>query len=139
MTYSRATTLPTSPGQGRVLSSVVLMLVLLLLSACSSVPAELLIQTAPSEIKRPDARPNLPNPQPIEQLRFKWKVITPDRLPEGDDWVFLGITPKAYEDTAKNTAEIDRFIKVARWLFKYYRGELPVDAVPPWTRVGPES
>ena len=83
------------------------------------------------EIERPQEHPPLPNPQAIQQRDVDWKVLTPETLPEGTDWVFFGVTPRDYEDLSLNQADVLRFITEAVWRLRYYRGELPSDAVPP--------
>lgn len=79
-------------------------------------------------IEQPDVRPPLPNPRPIETAPFKWQVITRERLPEGDNWVYYAITPKDYEVLSRNMADILRWVREARWRMDYYRGEGPLDA-----------
>ncbi len=117
-----STTSGHSRGAGRVWLSAVSITVLLLFSGCSNLnPIELFTTTV--EIDRPDERPALPNPKPIETSPFKWRVITPDRLPEGGGWVYYGITPKSYEVLARNMADILRWVKEAKWRLDYYRGE----------------
>ena len=83
------------------------------------------------QIERAPERPPLPNPKPIEQRDFSWVVITPDRLPEGDDWVFFGLTPRDYESLSLNTADTLRWVREAMWRLRYYRGELPANTTPP--------
>lgn len=80
-----------------------------------------------TEIKQPDAHPPLPNPRPIETSPFKWHVLTQDRLPEGDTWVYYGVTPKEYEVLARNMADMLRWVREAQWRLKYYRGEGQLD------------
>ena len=94
-----------------------------MLSACSSVPAALNVLTAPVQIDRPTERPPLPNPPPIETRKLEWTVLTPETLPLGDDWVFFGLTPRAYEDLSLNQADTLRFIDEAMWRLNYYTGE----------------
>ena len=87
-------------------------------------PPVLSVRTAPVEIERPDERPPLPNPAPIEEPReIEWKVLTPETLPVTDDWVFFGLSPEDYEDLSTNTAELLRWIQEAQWRLQYYRGE----------------
>ncbi len=80
-----------------------------------------------TEIKQPDARPPLPNPNPINTAPFKWKVLTHTRLPEDDRWVYYGITPKAYEVLSRNMADMLRWVREAKWRLDYYRGEGQID------------
>ncbi len=100
----------------------VLIAALLMFSGCSSLPQIEWI-TSTTEIKQPDPTPPLPNPRPIETAPFKWRVITSDRLPKGEGWVYYGITPKQYEILSKNMADILRWVKEAQWRLDYYRGE----------------
>lgn len=88
-------------------------------------PVELISST--TEITQPDARPSLPNPKPIETSPFKWHVITHDRLPKGNRWVYYGITPKEYEVLSRNMAEMLRWVREAKWRLDYYRGEGELD------------
>lgn len=83
-----------------------------------------------TEIKQPDARPPLPNPRPIETSTFKWKVVTRDRLPEGDRWVYYAITPQEYEVLSRNMAEMLRWVREAQWRLEYYRGKGQIDGKP---------
>ncbi len=124
MAYSQGTTSRVSRAASRVSYNAALMLVLTLLSACSAVPAELRVQTAPVVVERPPERPPLPNPRPIEQRDLNWVVLTPGTLPGGDDWVFFGVTPRDYEDMSLNQAEVLRFVRESMWRLRYYRGEL---------------
>jgi hypothetical protein len=78
-------------------------------------------------IEQPDTRPPLPNPKPIETSPFKWKVITPARLPEGTKWVYYAITPAEYEILSRNMADILRWVREAKWRLDYYRGEGEID------------
>jgi len=48
--------------------------------------------------------------------------------------VFFGITPKQYENMSLNTVEIDRFMKEALWLFRYYRGGITSEYDAPLSR-----
>lgn len=131
MTYSRSTTSRSSRAGSLASLSVASMLALSTLSACSAVPAALEVLTAPTEVAKPQERPPLPNPRPVEQREIEWRVVTPDRLPDGDDWVLFAVTPRDYEDMSHNQAEVLRFVRETMWRLRYYRGELPADATPP--------
>ena len=96
------------------------MLVLVTLSACSSVPAALSVLTAQTQVDRPTERPPLPNPLPIQTRELKWTVLTPDTLPTSDDWVYFGLTPRAYEDLSLSQADVQRFIEETMWRLDYY-------------------
>lgn len=97
---------------------------LLALSACSSAPRTLDVRAAPIEVARPDPRPPVPDPAPVDLRDLRWTVVTPDRLPEGDDWSVIGLTPRGYEALAHNQAELLRWMREAAWRLRYYRGEL---------------
>lgn len=92
----------------------------------------------PVEVARPEARPALPNPQPIETHDFKWDVIVlvpggdgnlqVQRAPQTDrPQPYYAITPEAYEILSQNMAEILRWVKESNWRLKYYRGEGELD------------
>lgn len=130
MTYSLSTISRNWPGGSLASLSAVSIAALLVLSACSSVPQALNVQIAPVEVERPDDRPPLPNPQPIEQREVTWKVLTPETLPKGDGWVYFGVTPENYEDMALNHADVLRFTREAMWRLRYYRGELEDEEQP---------
>ena len=84
--------------------------------------------TTALSLPKPDKRPNIPNPDPIQLNEVEWVVLTPERLPEGDNWVYFSMTPRTYETLARNQAEILRWVKEAQWRLNYYRGEdLPDD------------
>lgn len=55
-------------------------------------------------------------------LDLKWVVVTPDRLPEGDKWVIIGLDPRQYESASKNQTELYRWIKEAMWRLNQCRG-----------------
>lgn len=123
MTSSQNTTSRDWRGGSLASLSAASILALAMLSACSSVPAELSVLTVPIQVDRPTERPPLPNPSPIETRWLRWTVLTPETLPRGDDWVFFGLTPQAYEDLSLNQADTQRFIDEAMWLLNYYTGE----------------
>lgn len=87
------------------------------------------VKTAAIDVPRPPARVNIPNPKPIETGDVRWKVITPDRLPEGDDWVLYALTNKDYETLVRNTADIYRWVEEAQWRLLYYQGKAGLDGV----------
>jgi hypothetical protein len=78
-------------------------------------------------VEKPQEKPPVPNPRPIETSPIEWFVITPDRLPNGENWVYYGITPKQYETLSRNMADILRWVKEAQWRLQYYRGEGKLD------------
>jgi len=123
MISSRTTTLGASRRLGQASWSVASAMGLLLLSACSSAPRELQVTTAPVELPRPEATPPLPNPEPINTASVNWIIVTPDRLPAGDGWVLIALTPQDYETLARNQADTLRWVREAMWRLQYYRQE----------------
>jgi hypothetical protein len=94
------------------------------------------------ETSKPDARPALPNPQPINTAPFKWQVFVVTKAEDGNVYVttpesqkfdgtqaYYVITPEAYEVLARNMADILRWVKEAHWRLEYYRGEGELDDV----------
>lgn len=95
---------------------------MLLLAACSSA-SQLAVKTVPTDPPiRPQSRPVLPNPTPIDLQDVEWRVLTPDTLPESGRWSFIGLTPGQYEILSLNEAELRRWIEEAMWLLDYYNG-----------------
>ncbi len=88
---------------------------------------------APLDLERPPERPTLPDPAPLDLRPQKWNVYTPDRLPEGDDWVIIGLTTKDYEILSLNVADIRRWIEEAYWRLQYYRGDQEISRELPLT------
>lgn len=86
-------------------------------------PRELSIRTVQTEIKTPEGKPSIPNPQHLNLLDVDFVVLTPDTIPRNEDWVYIALTPRQYENLAKNQAEFLRFTKESLWRLKYYRGE----------------
>src|SRR3546814_66691 len=126
MMSSPSTILRLSRSRSRALLSAVSMTALLTFSGCSSLP-QLDIRTAPVDAPRPAALPNIPNPKPIETALVEWVVLTPERLPTEDGWVYYGLTPEQYETLARNMAEILRGVRAAQWRLEYSRGEGNLD------------
>ena len=85
------------------------------------------MKTVAVEVDRPDARPAVPNPESIDTAPIKWFVMTPERLPTKDGWVYYGLTPEQYEVLARNMADILRWVKETKWRLDYYRGEGQLD------------
>jgi hypothetical protein len=76
------------------------------------------------EIAKPNTRPNLPAPEPIQTRPLKWKVLTEkDKLVKGQ--AYIALSTKDYENLSLNLADVVRWIKEARWRLKYYKGEEP--------------
>ena len=86
--------------------------------------------TAPAKLDRPEPRPALPNPSPIQTAPVQWVVVTPENLPEGSEWVFFALTPKDYENLSRNQADTLRWVTEAHWRLRYYRGEIQEKEVP---------
>ena len=118
----------TSRATSRFWLSVVSMLALLMFSACSSAPPEVNVKTTAVELEKPDTRPAVPNPEPIDTAPIEFKVLTPETIPDGE-YVFYGITVQDYETLARNMADILRWVKEAKWRLDYYRGEGELDGV----------
>lgn len=123
MTSSRTTISGASRRRGRASWSVASTMGLLLLCACSSAPQELKVTTAQVDLPQPEKTPALPNPQPIDTAPLNWIIVTPDRLPAGDGWVLIALTPKDYETLARNQADTLRWVREAMWRLRYYRQE----------------
>ena len=68
----------------------------------------------------------MPNPQPIETRTVEWTVLTPETIPDSDDWSYFGLTADEYEDLALNQADILRWVREAAWRLRYYRGEIEI-------------
>lgn len=79
--------------------------------------------TTPPNLVDSTSRITVPNPNPIDLNLFNWKVITADRLPSNDNWVYYGLTPKQYEILARNMAEILRWVEEAQWRLDFYKKE----------------
>lgn len=75
------------------------------------------------DLPQPEKTPALPNPQPIDTAPLNWIIVTPDRLPAGDGWVLIALTPKDYETLARNQADTLRWVREAMWRLRYYRQE----------------
>lgn len=60
----------------------------------------------------------LPAPSPIDQVEVVWVVITPEDQP---GVVWFALTPQQYENLAKNTAEILRWVTEAEAQLEHYR------------------
>lgn len=56
-------------------------------------------------------------------------MITPKRLPPGDDWVLFALTPEGLRSLNGNLAEGMRWTKEALDQLRYYRGEGPLAEV----------
>lgn len=83
------------------------------------------VRTATIEVPRPDPTPPLPDPAPLDLRAVDWMVVTPDRLPPGNDWALMALTPQQYENLSLNMAELLRYVREAKWRLRYYRGAGP--------------
>ena len=101
----------------------------LVLSACGARPPDIDVTTTDIDVPMPEARPVLPNPKPIDTAPIEFKVLTRERLPEGE-FVFYGLSVQNYETLARNMAEILRWVKEAKWQLGYYRGEEEIYVIP---------
>jgi hypothetical protein len=63
----------------------------------------------------------LPDPAPVNLKDIKWVVISNKKLPTAEEWVYISLTPKEYEELAQNQAELLRWIKEAKWRLEHYR------------------
>lgn len=124
MTYSPNTTSGHSLRRALAWSSVASMLALTTLSGCSSVRPEPTVRTVATEVVRPDPTPPLPDPRPLDLLEVDWRVVTPETLPEGEGWSLIALDPQQYQNLSTNMAELLRYVREAKWLLRYYRGEV---------------
>lgn len=69
-----------------------------------------------TDLVKPDNKPLLPNPLPINVWPIKWEVIQQ----EGPKYC---ITPQSYENLSMTQADTLRWIREAKWRLNYYRGE----------------
>jgi hypothetical protein len=88
------------------------------------------VKTTAIEVPKPDARPALPNPEPINTAPIEFKILTPETIPDGE-YVYYGMNVRDYETLARNMADILRWVKDAKWRLDYYRGEGELDGVSP--------
>lgn len=123
----------TSLVNGRFFLSALSIAGLLALTGCLSAPPREVLTATPIEVERPPERPVIPNPDPIRLRDVQWRVITPETLPEGEDWVFYAVDAEGYEDLSLNNAETTRWVIEASYRLRYYRGELdePVQSEQP--------
>lgn len=95
-------------------------------SGCSTTkPLEIFTKTI--EVKQPPEKVKLPNPAPTAQHPFKWKVLTDERLPNEDGWVYYCLKVEGYENLARNMTDLDRWVAEAMWRLGYYRGDGQLD------------
>lgn len=85
-----------------------------LLTGCGASynPPPVQVDTVTAE--RPDPRPPLPDPTPIETTDVDWKVI---ETPEGP---MLALDQRQFENLSNNLAEILRWVREAAWRLHYY-------------------
>lgn len=110
----------------------ILIIFALLLSGCTSLFSFNRDEVKPVEVltKEVERTPlNLPNPEPIEPLPFKWIVITPEnaekvweKLQEKDtDLVLFGLTDEGYEAISINMVQIRNYIDKQRTIILKYK------------------
>lgn len=124
MSYLGSTTWPGSRGLAPTLLRTGLIVVLLASAGCSAAQRAITIAAAPTEIEAPEETPSVPIPDPVRALPVTWRVVTPERVPEGSDWVLFAVDAKGYENLSRNAAEFLRWAEEADWQLRYYRGEL---------------
>ena len=88
------------------------MMALLALSGCSSAPRTLDVNATPVEVPTPPTSIPVTLPLPLDLVPVEFKVVTPDRVPEGD-WVYIALHPRQYENLARNQTELLRWIREA--------------------------
>ena len=113
----------TSRGRTRKLLSVLSMTLLLGLAACSSAPLEP-VKVVPIQVEVPSL-PLLPRPDPVSLHNYRWHVITPDRLPEGGDWVIFGVTPRDWEGLARDVQDSIRWADEITLRLEFYERNRP--------------
>jgi hypothetical protein len=94
-----------------VQKSFLIVLLLLLLSSCSSTDKPIGVITAPIDI--PLAQ--LPDPSPIVVNNINWKIINLDNK------IYYGLSVSDYELLAINMLEIKRYILAQKNIIVYYR------------------
>jgi hypothetical protein len=94
-----------------VQKSFLIVLLLLLLSSCSSTDKPIEVITAPIDI--PLAQ--LPDPSPIVVNNINWKIINLDNK------IYYGLSVSDYELLAINMLEIKRYILAQKNIIVYYR------------------
>jgi hypothetical protein len=94
-----------------VQKSFLIVLLLLLLSSCSSTDKPIEVITAPINI--PLAQ--LPDPSPIVVNNINWKIINLDNK------IYYGLSVSDYELLAINMLEIKRYILAQKNIIVYYR------------------
>jgi len=92
----------------------------ILLTGCGASynPPPIHLDTVTAE--RPDPRPPLPDPNPIEVTNVDWTVI---ETPEGP---MLVLDQRQFENLSNNLAEILRWVREAAWRLHYY-GTAPTE------------
>lgn len=77
-------------------------------------------------VERPDLPAVLPDPDPIETVPVRWRVLTRDTLPDGP-FAFFALRPEDFEALSLNQAEVLRWVAEARHRLDYYREHLGAD------------
>lgn len=93
------------------------------LAGCSNAP---LTRPDPDalQVSSPPGQPSLPPPEPLDLAPLEWTVVTRERLPAGD-FVLVALTPRQYESLARNTTELLRWVREARYRVDVCRREDP--------------
>lgn len=104
----------------RLFCSVASTLLLAALLGCSNAPQESPTRLVTISPERPEDPP-LPDPSPIRLLEVKFIVLNKDNLPANDDWTYVALTFKDYENLAKNNAEILRWMRETKARLLYHR------------------
>jgi hypothetical protein len=94
-----------------VQKSFLIVLLLLLLSSCSSTDKPIEVVTAPIEIPLTQ----LPDPSPVVLNNINWKIINLDNK------IYYGLIVSDYELLAINMLEIKRYILAQKNIITYYR------------------
>lgn len=103
-----------SPLWTRSLWTLLSIMPLIALIACSPKPQELLVSTVPEEIERPKTVV-LPMPTPVDLTDVTWVIVT---RPDGR---YIALTPDDFEALQLNQADVVRYIRESRAQLIYYR------------------
>lgn len=107
-----------------------LILSILFLAGCATSQ----VVPTPVIVNKPEL--SVPDLQPVQQLNFKWYVITKDNFDAkikelekdgNSNIVFFAITPEGYQALSMNTAELRRYIQqqnaVINAMKEYYKNQ----------------
>lgn len=82
------------------------------------------MDVVPLEIDRPSDVVPLPDLAALELVPVQFEVMTPARLPDGDDWARFALDGQNYENLARNLAETLAWIEKARWQLDQCQGTM---------------